>query len=92
MIEVAIFKDGSECCISVTDTGIGISDEAKKKIFERFYREDKTRSRASGGNGLGLAIGKNIVSIHNGKITVENNKPKGTVFEVRLPMKKFNKI
>lgn len=92
MIEVAIFKDGSECCICVTDTGIGISDEAKKKIFERFYREDKTRSRASGGNGLGLAIGKNIVSIHNGKITVENNKPKGTVFEVRLPMKKFNKI
>lgn len=89
-INVKVVKEGSDCLISVSDTGIGINAETKKKIFERFYREDKARSRETGGNGLGLAIGKNIVMLHNGKITVDNNKPKGTIFEVRLPLK--NKI
>lgn len=91
LISVSIYKEGYDCCIVVGDTGIGISDEAKKKVFERFYREDKARSRKKGGNGLGLAIAKNIVIQHNGKISVYDNKPKGTIFEVRLPIKKLNK-
>lgn len=86
-IEVKIIKEGSDCLINVSDTGIGINEETKKRIFERFYREDKARSRETGGNGLGLAIGKNIVMLHGGKITVSNNKPKGTSFDIRLPLK-----
>lgn len=91
-IEVNVYRDAFDCCIVVKDTGIGISDESKKKVFDRFYREDKARSRKSGGNGLGLAIGKSIVLSHSGKISVYDNKPKGTVFEVRLPIRKFNKL
>lgn len=86
-INVIIKKEGQDCIIKVSDTGIGIDDKSKKRVFERFYREDKARSRKTGGNGLGLAIGKNIVMIHNGKITVNDFKPKGTVFEVRIPLK-----
>ena len=90
LISVLIIKEGIDCIIKVSDTGIGISSEAKKRIFERFYREDKARSRATGGNGLGLAIGKSIVHLHNGKIMVNDNKPKGTIFEIVIPIK--NKI
>lgn len=71
--------------IEVADTGIGISDETKKRIFERFYREDKTRSRETGGNGLGLSIAKTIVTDMKGKIFVDHNHPKGTVFTISLP-------
>lgn len=72
--------------ISVADTGRGISDEAKKHIFDRFYREDKTGNRKTGGTGLGLSIAEWIVHAHNGKITVSDNQPKGTVFKVNLPL------
>lgn len=87
-IDVAIYKEGNNAIIKVSDTGIGISDETMKRIFERFYREDKARSRATGGNGLGLAIAKTIVLEHNGKIIVDHNNPKGTVFTIAIPIKK----
>ncbi|MGX7051270.1 sensor histidine kinase [Leuconostoc palmae] len=72
--------------ISVSDTGQGISDEAKKHIFDRFYREDKTGSRETGGTGLGLSIAEWIVRAHGGKIAVTDNEPKGTIFKITLPL------
>ena len=72
-------KDG-KCNIEVADTGIGISDEGLKRVFERFYREDKARTREKGGTGLGLSIAHTIVTRHKGSIKAMHNKPKGTVF------------
>jgi two-component system, OmpR family, sensor histidine kinase CiaH len=72
--------------IAVADTGRGISASAKKHIFDRFYREDKTGNRKTGGTGLGLSIAEWIVRAHNGKIVVMDNKPKGTIFKVVLPL------
>jgi two-component system sensor histidine kinase CiaH len=77
--------NGSDVVLEVQDTGIGIQEENRKRIFERFFREDKARSRASGGNGLGLSIAKTIVTHHKGKITCQANTPKGTKFVVILP-------
>lgn len=76
-------KDG-KCNIEVQDTGIGISKEGIKHIFERFYREDKARSRQTGGNGLGLAIAQNIVTLHKGTIKAEHNDPNGTVIKIKI--------
>ncbi|HEM2808791.1 TPA: sensor histidine kinase [Streptococcus suis] len=70
---------------TVADNGLGISDSDKKKIFDRFYRVDKARTRQKGGFSLGLSLAKQIIKTLNGHITVRDNKPKGTVFEVRLP-------
>lgn len=72
--------------IKVSDTGRGISDFGKQHVFDRFYREDKSGSRATGGTGLGLTIAKWIVDIHHGKITVDNLRPHGTIFTVSLPI------
>ena len=77
-----------DAIIEVVDTGIGINEETKEKIFERFYREDKARSRQTGGNGLGLSIAKTIVADLKGKITVDHNMPKGTKFTITLPRSK----
>ena len=68
--------------IEVRDTGTGIPDADKKRVFDRFYRSDKSRNSKTGGNGLGLAIAKWIVNQHAGTITVKDNHPKGTVFTV----------
>ena len=72
---------------SVADDGLGISDVDKKKIFDRFYRVDKARTRQKGGFGLGLSLAKQILDTLNGSITVKNNLPKGSIFEIRLPVK-----
>ena len=75
----------------VADNGPGISDEDKKKIFDRFYRVDKARTRQKGGFGLGLSLAKQIVDAFKGSIYVKDNKPKGTVFEVKLLLKETKK-
>jgi heavy metal sensor kinase len=72
--------------IAVRDTGIGIGDADLPNLFERFYRVDKARARASGGAGLGLAIGRWIARAHSGEIEVESNLGRGTLFRVRLPI------
>ena len=77
----------SNLLIKVADQGIGINDRDKKRIFDRFYRVDKARSRSMGGLGLGLALAKAIVEHHHGDIWVEDNKPKGSIFIVQLPHK-----
>jgi signal transduction histidine kinase len=71
--------------VRIKDTGVGIPEEDLNQLFERFYRVDKDRSRASGGSGLGLAISKQIVELHGGSISVESEVGVGSVFEVNLP-------
>lgn len=76
--------DGSQVEVSVTDDGPGIPPEAKARIFERFYRVDKARSREQGGTGLGLAIVKNVVEAHGGSVRVESTAGAGTTFHFTL--------
>ena len=72
--------------ISIRDEGVGISEEDAKRIFERFYRVDLSRTKATGGTGLGLAIVKRIVELHNGKIEVNSKMNEGTEISIILPI------
>ena len=86
--EVSIVAAGnhSEAHIRVSDQGCGIAAEHLPRVFERFYRVDKARSRKAGGTGLGLAIVKHIVHAHGGKITVESTPGHGSTFSIHLPV------
>lgn len=77
-------KDG-RAIVSVEDSGIGIALEDQKKVFERFYRVDKARSRALGGAGLGLAIAQWIVQVHKGTIAVKSEPGNGCTFQIEIP-------
>ena len=74
--------------IGIQDFGMGLSEEDKKKVFSRFYRVDKARSRERGGNGLGLSIAKELVEGYNGKISVTSRLNQGSQFKVKLPIEK----
>jgi PAS domain S-box-containing protein len=84
-VDVEIEEDDSTLTVRIRDTGVGIPKEDLNQLFERFYRVDKDRSRATGGSGLGLAISRQIVEMHGGSISVESEVDVGSVFEVRLP-------
>ena len=85
-VDVSAAKVGHHAVITIEDTGIGIPAENIPRLFERFYRVDKSRSRALGGTGLGLAIVKHIVNLIGGHITVRSNVGEGTRFDVFLPI------
>jgi signal transduction histidine kinase len=84
-IHVQARADGREAVLTVHDTGIGIPEEALPRVFERFYRADDARNRQSGGVGLGLAIARELVTRHSGRISVTSTEGAGSTFTVRLP-------
>ncbi len=84
-IRIGVSSDDSQLRIEVEDTGIGIGKEHLPRIFERFYRVDRTRSRSMGGTGLGLSIVKHIVITHGGKIEVQSEEGKGSKFTIAMP-------
>lgn len=85
-VEIVVSRIGNGIVIKVSDTGVGFSDVHKERLFERFYRVDKGRSRNQGGTGLGLSIVKHIVMLYKGRISVESTPGKGTTFEIVLPI------
>lgn len=84
-VTVTATQQNSQLHLTVEDTGNGIPEELKERIFEPFFRLDKSRSRELGGVGLGLALVREIVRVHNGSILVKNNANSGTTFEVIFP-------
>jgi two-component system phosphate regulon sensor histidine kinase PhoR len=84
-VAISFAHKQNELVISITDHGIGISQQHLSRLFERFYRVDKARSRKHGGTGLGLAIVKHIAQAHGGSVKVQSQPGKGSVFSIHLP-------
>jgi two-component system phosphate regulon sensor histidine kinase PhoR len=84
-VQVRVQQTSHNIVLSIKDTGIGIPEESRERIFERFYRVDKSRSKEVGGTGLGLSIVKHAVIIHNGKIEVKSKLGEGTEMIVTIP-------
>ena len=85
-VRVTLDADHKFFYLKVADSGVGIPEEFKDRVFERFYRVDKARSRETGGTGLGLAITKNVILLHHGAVRVESKEGEGTIFLVRIPL------
>ena len=89
-IEVTLYQERNRACISVRDEGIGISQSEINRIFERFYRVKKDRSRTTGGSGLGLYITKKIIDMHQGEIDIKSIENIGSIFTIKLPMNLYS--
>ena len=87
-VKVTLNADHKYFHVKVADSGVGIPDDCKSMVFERFYRVDKARSRDTGGTGLGLAITKNVISMHNGTIKLYSESGEGTTFTIKIPLKR----
>ena len=85
-VSISLRREGQMAVVAITDTGVGIPAEDIPLIFERFYRVDKSRSRAEGGSGLGLAICRHIAEAHGGMIEVESEVGTGSTFSIWLPL------
>ena len=85
-VRMTVSGDGANACVTVADTGIGIPLEQQARVFERFYRVDKSHSKASGGTGLGLSIVKHAVQYHGGSISLNSRPGEGTTVRVWLPV------
>ena len=85
-VTVTVEPQGGDAVLEVADTGIGISTEDLPHVFARVWRGEKSRSRATGGAGIGLAIVRELVRAHSGSVTVESVPGKGSVFGVTLPL------
>ena len=83
---VTVAAEGKNAVLRVSDTGVGVAPEEQERIFERFYRVDKSRSKAAGGTGLGLSIVKHAAAYHGGKVTLQSTPGKGTIITVTLPL------
>jgi len=86
-VKVNVDSDYQSAIITIQDTGIGIPEEEHDKIFNRFYRVDKTRDRETGGTGLGLPISRSTVLLHEGSININSKQDEGTTFVIRLPLR-----
>ena len=84
-VAVSVTQGAHHTVLKVKDTGIGIPEEDRDRIFERFYRVDKSRSRDVGGTGLGLSIVKHAIIIHHGKIELNSSVGEGTEFIITIP-------
>jgi len=85
-VKVTLDSDHQNAFITVSDNGIGMAEEELTKIFQRFYRIDKTRARETGGTGLGLSITRSTIMLHKGSIKVTSHENEGTTFVVRIPL------
>lgn len=84
-VSVDVYQDGASAVVRVSDNGIGIPLEAQARVFERFYRVDRARSRDRGGTGLGLAIVKHVAELHGGIVQLESELGRGSIFTARVP-------
>lgn len=87
-VKVTLNADHKNFHIKVMDSGVGIPDDCKEHVFERFYRVDKARSRDTGGTGLGLAITRNVILMHKGSIKLYSESGEGTTFTIKIPIKR----
>ncbi len=85
-ITVSVTTDGDFAVATVSDTGVGIASEHQSRVFERFYRVDKARSRFTGGTGLGLSIVKHIIEAHGGTVQIDSALNVGSTFTIRIPI------
>lgn len=85
-IKIDLYAKGKFVFLSIADEGEGIADDEKNKVFNKFYRVGNEETRRTKGTGLGLYLTRKIVKTHKGKITLKDNKPKGSIFEITLPL------
>jgi signal transduction histidine kinase len=84
-VRVDVFREGNDVVLRVADDGIGIPLQAQGRVFERFYRVDKDRSRDRGGTGLGLSIVKHVAELHGGHVSLHSELGEGSIFTARFP-------